>query len=161
MHPAYPQQVQFSYYEASLVCELIARDHGEGALLKMLQGYKDGLTTEQVFQRVLNTDMKSFDKKFDDYLRTRFAGALASITKEPPKIDRTTSTEELRQMGASSPNDFGVQLLVGAGLLAQNRVDEAIPFLEHARDMFPEYGGDDSPYALLAKAYEQKGDTRK
>ena len=26
MHPAYPEQVQFSYYQASLVCELIARD---------------------------------------------------------------------------------------------------------------------------------------
>src|SRR5262245_57030156 len=161
MHPTFPQQVQLSYYEASLVCELIAHDYGEVALLKMLQGYKDGLTTDQVFQRVLNTDMKSFDKKFDDYLRTRFAGALASITKEPPKIDRSTSTEELRRMGAASPNDFGVQLLVGAGLLAQNRADEAIPFLERARDIFPEYGGDDSPYALLAKAYEEKGDKRK
>ncbi len=31
MHPAYPQQVQFSYYQASLVCELIARDYGEPA----------------------------------------------------------------------------------------------------------------------------------
>ena len=27
--------------------------------------------------------------------------------------------------------------------------------------MFPEYGGDDSPYALLAAAYEKKGDKRK
>jgi tetratricopeptide (TPR) repeat protein len=161
MHPTFPEQVQLSYYEASLVCELIAHDFGEGALLKMLQGYKDGLTTDQVFQRVLNTDMKSFDKKFDDYLRTRYAAVLPSITKEPPKIDRSTSTEELRRMGAASPNDFGVQLLVGAGLLAQNRADEAIPFLERARDIFPEYGGDDSPYALLAKAYEDKRDKRK
>ena len=42
MHPAYPEQVGYSYYQASLVCELIARDYGEPALLKMLQGYKDG-----------------------------------------------------------------------------------------------------------------------
>ena len=33
--------------------------------------------------------------------------------------------------------------------------------LEKARAMFPEYGGDDSPYALLAAAYEKKGDKRK
>ena len=33
MHPAYPQQVQFSYYQASLVCELIARDYGGDAAL--------------------------------------------------------------------------------------------------------------------------------
>ena len=33
--------------------------------------------------------------------------------------------------------------------------------LEKARAIFPEYGGDDSPYALLATRYEKKGDQRK
>jgi cellulose synthase operon protein C len=45
--------------------------------------------------------------------------------------------------------------------MGHNEVDKAIPLLEHARDMFPEYGGDDSPYAVLATAYEKKGDKRK
>jgi tetratricopeptide (TPR) repeat protein len=161
MHPAYPEQVQFSYYQASLVCELIARDYGEQSIFKMLQAYKEGLTTDQVFQRVLNTDVKAFDKKFDDYLRTRFAGVLPSITKEPPEITRTMSSDELEQAAQKAPNDFGVQLLVGMGLVAHNDVDKAIPHLEKARDMFPEYGGNDSPYAVLASAYEKKGDQRK
>lgn len=161
MHPAYPQQVQYSYYQASLVCELIARDWGEPAILKMLQAYKEGATTDQVFQRVLSTDVKAFDKKFDDYLRTRFAGVLGSITKEPPAITPRMSVEDLQQAAKASPNDFGVQLLVGMGLLTRGNVDEAIPPLEKARAMFPEYGGDDSPYALLATAYEKKGDKRK
>jgi len=161
MHPTYPQQVQFSYYQASLVCELIARDYGEAALLKMLQGYKEGLTTDQVFQRVLNTDLKSFDKKFDDYLRARFAKPLVSITKEPPLINRTMSVQQLEQAANNAPNDFGVQLLAGMGLVARDQVDKAIPLLERARDIFPEYGGDDSPYAALAAAYEKKGDKRK
>jgi tetratricopeptide (TPR) repeat protein len=162
MHPAFPEQVQFSYYQASLVCELIARDYGgDAAILKMLQAYKDGLTTEQVFQKVLNTDMKSFDKKFDDYLRTRFAGVLPSITKEAPEITRTMSADDLEQAAKNAPNDFGVQLLAGMGLIAHNDVDRAIPHLEKARDLFPEYGGNDSPYALLAAAYEKKGDAKK
>jgi cellulose synthase operon protein C len=161
MHPAYPEQVQFSYYQASLVCELIARDYGESAILKMLQAYKDGLTTDQVFQRVLSIDMKAFDKKFHDYLTLRFAGVLPSITKEPPAITRAMSVAELDQAIAKSPNDFGVQLLGGAGLLAHDEVDKAIPALERARALFPEYGGDDSPYALLASAYEKKSDLAK
>ena len=37
VRPAFPQQVIFSYYEASLVCELIARDFGERALMELLQ----------------------------------------------------------------------------------------------------------------------------
>jgi tetratricopeptide (TPR) repeat protein len=114
-----------------------------------------------VFQRVLNTDIHAFDKKFDDYLRARFAGVLPSITKEPPPITRALSVADLEQAIKSKPDDFGVQLLGGAGLLAHDEVDKAIPVLEKARLMFPEYGGDDSPYALLAAAYEKKGDARK
>jgi len=127
----------------------------------MLQAYKDGATTDVVFQRVLNTDIKAFDKKFEDYIKTRFAAVLPSITKEPPVITRSMSVAEVQAAAAKSPNDFGVQLLAGASMLAHDKVDEAIVLLERARTIFPDYGGDDSPYALLATAYEKKGDKRK
>jgi tetratricopeptide (TPR) repeat protein len=45
--------------------------------------------------------------------------------------------------------------------LEHGETDKAIPLLERARAIFPEYGGDDSPYALLAAAYHKKGDARK
>jgi tetratricopeptide (TPR) repeat protein len=161
MHPAYAAQVQFSYYQASLVCELIARDWGEPAILKMLGAYKEGLTSDQVFQRVFGMNLAAFDKKFDDYLRTRFASVLPSIKPEPPGITASMSVDDLEQAAKVSPNDFGVQLLAGAGLLEHGETDKAIPLLERARAIFPEYGGDDSPYALLAAAYHKKGDARK
>ncbi len=160
MHPAYPEQVQFSYYQASLVCELIARDFGEPAILRMLQAYKDGSTTDQVFQKVLNTDLKSFDQRFDTYLDTRFGAVLASITKEPPKISGDSPVEAVVALAAKSPNDFGIQLFAGEALIAHNELDKALPYVERARDIFPEYGGDDSPYALLAALYEKKGDAK-
>jgi tetratricopeptide (TPR) repeat protein len=161
MHPSYPEQVGYSYYQASLVCELIARDYGEPTLLKMLQGYKDGQTTDQVFQRVLNVDIKAFDKKFDDYLRTRFAAILPSITKESPHVAREMSVAAAEQAAKNTPNDFGAQLVAGEMLLEHNEVDKAIPILEHASTLFPEYGGADSPYALLATAYAKKNDGRR
>jgi tetratricopeptide (TPR) repeat protein len=167
MHPAYPQQVQYSYYQASLVCELIARDYGgDAALLKMLQAYKAGQTTDQVFKSVLGVDIKDFDKKFDDYLRTRFAGVLPSIAADRAgddraPISRTMTTDEIEAAIKAAPNDFRTQLLGGAALLGHDEVDRAIAVLEHARTMFPEYGGDDSPYALLADAYEKKGNPQK
>jgi tetratricopeptide (TPR) repeat protein len=46
-------------------------------------------------------------------------------------------------------------------MVEHNELDKAIPYLERARDLFPEYGGDDSPYAVLATVYEKKGDQRK
>jgi tetratricopeptide (TPR) repeat protein len=166
-HPAYPQQVQFSYYQASLVCELIARDYGgDAALLKMLQAYKAGQTTDQVFKSVLGIDIKAFDQKFDEYVRTRFAGILPSITAQrtaddASPITRTMTVAEIEVAIRKAPNDFRTQLLGGAALMNHNEVDKAIPVLEHAQTMFPEYGGDDSPYALLAAAYAKKGNSAK
>jgi tetratricopeptide (TPR) repeat protein len=86
---------------------------------------------------------------------------LGSVRKGPLEITPVTSVEELQQAAKASPDNFGAQLLAGMGLLSKDRVDDAIPLLEKARAMFPEYGGDDSPYALLATAYEKKGDKRK
>ncbi|HKO16375.1 MAG TPA: tetratricopeptide repeat protein [Gemmatimonadaceae bacterium] len=135
MHPAYPEQVMYSYYQASLVCELIARDWGEGALLKMLQGYRAGLGTDQVFQRVLGTDLAGFDKRFDAYLRQRFATPLAGL------------------------DEFVARMAGARVLFEQRQYDAAAPLFARALALFPDYGGDNGPYWYLAKIAEARGDT--
>ena len=135
MHPAYPEQVMFSYYQASLVCDLIARDYGENAIYQMLQAYKAGKTTDEVFRTVLKTDLSAFDKKFDAYLRDRFKTPLASLDQY-----RRTMADARR--------------LFDAGQL-----DAARPMFETAQTAFPQYSGDDSPTSFLAQIYIKKGDT--
>jgi tetratricopeptide (TPR) repeat protein len=137
MHPAYPEQVMFSYFQASLVCELIARDAGEPALLRMLQAYKAGQTTEQVFQSVLKTDMAAFDRKFDAYLRERFATSLAGL------------------------DEFRARMGEGRALVQRGQLDAAIAPLTRAKALFPQYGGDEAPTLYLAQIFEKKGDTRR
>ena len=159
MHPAYPEQVQFSYYQASLVCELIARDFGEPAILRMLQAYKDGQTTDQVFQKVLNTDLKSFDKRFDTYLNTRFAAVLASLTKAAAEDHgRHAGRGGDRAGGKSRRTISACSCFAGEGLIAHNELDEAHSICSSGRaTIFPEYGGDDSPYAVARGALREEG----
>lgn len=135
VRPAFPQQVFFSYYQASLVCELIARDFGERALMEMLQAYRSGLGTEEVFQRVLKSDLEAFDRRFDAYVRLRFGSSIAALK------DRSYQRE----------------LTNARSLLRRGDTAAAIPALERARAMFPEYGGGDSPYPLLARALVATG----
>ncbi len=82
---------------------------------------------------------------------------LPSITKEPPSITAATPADDVDAAAKKAPNDFGLQLSAGIAMLEHEQVDRAIPYLQRARELFPEYGGDDSPYALLAAAYEKKG----
>jgi Tfp pilus assembly protein PilF len=48
----------------------------------MLREYKAGHTTEEVFSRVLGTDLKAFDRKFDAYMKGRFKDARPVATGE-------------------------------------------------------------------------------
>lgn len=157
MHPAYPEQVQHSYYQASLVCELIARDHGgDAAIRRMLDGYRAGLTTEQVFRQVLKTDPTSFDQTFNEYVRQRFATPLAALSGSSPPMRPGDAVERARR----APGDLLLQLEAGRTLFEAKRYDEAIPFLERAKAQFPEYGGDGNAYWYLAQIREAKGDLR-
>jgi tetratricopeptide (TPR) repeat protein len=137
MHPAYPEQVMFSYYQASLVCDLIARDYGEGAIYQMLQAYMAGRTTDEVCKTVLKTDLGSFDKKFDAYVHQRFATPLAGL------------------------DEFMDRVIAGKKLFDAGRYDDAVPAFERAKALFPQYGGDDSPTWYLAQIYMKKADTRR
>ena len=160
MRPAYPEQVILSYHQASVVCDLIARDYGEKALLRMLLEYKAGRTTAEVFQRVLGMDPKVFDKKFDTYMRERYAGPLAAL-KDTLKAGTETAPAELLAAANASPRSYRIQLLAAVTLAKAGQTDTAITLLERARALFPEYGGGDSPYAGLAQLYASKGDSKR
>ena len=159
VRPTYGEQVVHSYYQASLVCELIARDHGPEALVAMLREYAAGATTEEVFERVLGTGMERFDQAFTDYFEERFAGALAAVEPLPELAERgSRAPDEIPRLAAAHPDNFIAQMAMGAHLFDEGRPDEAEEYLERARDLFPEYAGPASPGWLLARIAIQRGD---
>lgn len=139
VRPSFPGMVQFSYYAASLVCEMIARDFGDRALMEMLAAYRRGLGTEQVFRTVLKTDLPSFDRKYDAYLRERFGAAMQAV--------KSGSYE--RQLGGARE------------ALLRGDTAASITLLERARAALPDYGGADSPYPMLARLLLARGDKRR
>jgi len=162
MRPRFPQQIAFSYYQASLICELIERDHGFPAILGLLHGYREGKATADLFRSVLGTDLPSFDKKFNEYLNQRFGKTLLAL-RLPASPDRAEvlTREAVAARAGKDPQDFAAQLALGEALYNEKKLDEALPYLERARSLFPEYAGDDSPYLYLARIYKEKGDLRK
>jgi tetratricopeptide (TPR) repeat protein len=137
MRPAYPEQLEYSYYQASLVCDLIVRERGVKGLVAMLGEYKAGHSTDEVFQRVLGSDTKALDKRFDAFVREKFAGPLAGLDKYV----------ELMRLGDSAAD--------------RGMASDAQEAFESAVQIFPEYAGSESPYTPLAKIYIAKGEFQK
>lgn len=158
MRPAFPAQVPLSYFLASMVGEMIDTERGIGAIRGMLDGYRRGLTTEQVFRDVLKVEPAAFDDQFDRWLRLRFAKQFGAIKPAMP-----VTPGGRRQPGGDAipiTGPFLETLDRGRDLLQQGKLDEAIAELRKAKEMFPEYAQSDGPYALLAEAYRRKNDLR-
>jgi tetratricopeptide (TPR) repeat protein len=154
--PSYPEQVIHSYYEASLVFELIERDYGAAAIVAMMEGYRDGLTTDQVFETVLQIGVDEFGEAFFDYMDERFAGPLAAM-RPHREMESRPSAEDIAGWAESDPGDFFAQLGYGHLLVEEARYDEATLYLERARDLFPEFAGRGSPYWYLALIHKELG----
>ena len=159
VRPAYPQQVIFSYYLASLVCEFIQRDWGDGVLVDMLRAYGRGESSAEVFETVLGVEPKEFDRVFDNHMKERFAGPMSALRS--PLMDEIQNGKlelpALMRAAARRESDFAVQLETGRALVRAHRYEEATSYLQRAKALFPEYAGGDSPYWYLAIVYREHG----
>ncbi len=146
VRPSHPLETQFSYYEASLVCEMIERQWGRAALVGMLRAYHDGLATPAVFQKALGLSEAEMVSRFSAWMRERFAGPLRAIApwdgKGPAQGELVSALRE------------------GKGLLDAGKAEAARAVFERATAMFPEYTGADAPPLALAQLSRQRGDTK-
>lgn len=146
VRPSHPAEIQFSYYEASLVCEMIEQQWGRAALVAMLRGYRDGLGTPAVFQKVLGLDQAEMVHRFSAWLQQRFAGPLKVIA---PWDGKGPAQGELVQL-----------LRDGSEQLEAGRREQARATFERAGALFPEYTGADAPPLALARLARERGDSR-
>ncbi len=144
MRPAYPEQIALSYYQASLICEMIEKERGIDGLRRMLAAYAAGKSSDEVFRTVLGAEPKDLDEKFTQYLRDRFTRELTSLTSIPPATDSPLqrSMERARELRERGDTKGAIEELIKAKGLA------------------PRLSGDGSPAAQLAELYEQSGDNR-
>jgi tetratricopeptide (TPR) repeat protein len=140
VRPAYPGQVQHSYYMASLLVEMIEEEHGIAAIRRMLDGYRDGLETSAVFESVFAEDLGSFDARLKTYISTRFGPAIEALAGD--------------EQGGGA---YLAYLTAAAAHQSEGRTDQAIAALEQARAVFPEYAGPDAPLLLLARMHREEG----
>lgn len=146
LRPSHPAEIGFSYYQASLLCEMIEKEWGRPALVAMLHGYRDGLDTPAVFLRVLKLTPDALATRFSGYLRSYFAAPLAAISPWDGK--------------GPARGEFPDVLESGHALAGQGRDGDARAALEKAQMMFPMYAGPDAPALALARLARKRGDTR-
>jgi len=164
LRPRFPDEIGFSYYQASLFCEMVESTQGAKALAALLTGYRDGLGTPAVFQKVLNLTAAQVDQLFNAWMRAKFAVPLKAITANRttaggapsggPPNGRAPSAPMLTTGGA-----FIETMKSAMEAVERKQQDSARVRLERAQALFPDYAGDDSPAWFLAQLARERGDT--
>ena len=157
MRPDYPQQVIFSYYQSSLVFQVIEDRYGFSAIRQMLEGYRRGETTAELFESILGIELEDFDKEFEEFLQDRFRSPLSGLEEMGEAPLSGSDITALENYANLHPGDFIGRLRLGAALVGEERYTDAQPHLQAAREIFPDYGGPDSPYWYLAQAHMGAG----
>ncbi len=134
IRPRHPQEVGLAYVLSSLVVEWIEEEWGFDAILAILRGYADASSTGELVSSELGLTLAEFDAEFDRWLRARYASPLEK-------------REELEESLAS-----------GRRALEAGEFDEAVKYLEKARDIFPENPDPRGPNRMLAQAHRELGD---
>ena len=166
VRPTSPEQIGLSYYQASLVVELIERDWGFDTLLRMLRGYRDHKSTDQILRAELGIELDAFDQRFDAFLEESFGPAKTAFGPARAEAEEgggegrieLPEASDLETAAREQPGNFPAQLSWGLHLVGEERLDDAVPFLERARDLYPQYVGPDSPYLVLARIHRDRGD---
>ncbi len=91
VRPRDPGEVVLSYYQASLVCEMLEEQFGADVLGKMLRAWGEGHETPAVFQRVLPVDEATLDRRFSEWVARRFTARI-----DPDTLRADADLERLR-----------------------------------------------------------------
>jgi tetratricopeptide (TPR) repeat protein len=152
MRPKFPEEIILSYYQASLVCEMIEEQFGAQALAALVTAYGRGLSTAEAVRSVLKLELSELDTRFNSYIREEFAPRFAAIRDAPRPSGGARR--------AASLGEFGEQLTQAEARLESGDTTAAIAALERAKGLFPEYTDRGSPYRTLATIHLARGADR-
>jgi tetratricopeptide (TPR) repeat protein len=161
VRPRFPEEVGFSYILGSLVSEWIEAEWGFDAILGMFERYRENAPQEAVLDSELGVTPEEFDRRFDAWLRERYAAAFvaaeAAVEIADVEMAERMSVDWLEERVAEAPADLQSRVALARLLMEEERPQEAIPYLLEARDLFPENPDPVGPNRVLAEIYTEQG----
>lgn len=154
-----PQQVQFAYFESSMVVKYVVDRFGAAALNAVLDDLGAGVAINDALGR-RTVPIEELDKAFDAWLRER-AKALApdgDLNREGLPIGEASGV--LAAWNRQHPNNVWGLLGEGQALLAERQWQAALVPLRKAAKLYPAYAGADGPHVLMAEAYRELKDAK-
>lgn len=173
--------LQFAYYQSSLVVEHLIQRYGLPRLKEILKSLGEGVEINTAIARH-TAPMETVEKEFAAFARQRAlnlapgldferpgstasgedSGETGSIEKKQ-KINLAellgqSSQEQWESWAQSRPTNFYVMGRKAAELIAKRQWAEAKMVLAKLVELYPDFTGEDSAYRYLAQAHRELGE---
>lgn len=159
--PSSAAQLQFAYYESSLVVEFLVERFGAEALRAILHDLGDGAETNQAIAKH-TASMAEIEKAFAAFARQKAEALAPGLDWEKPALEAMLGgAEDLAWTvwAKPRPNNFYVLMRQGEHLMEAQNWAAAVPVWQRLVDLYPDFTGPDSAYRPLAEAYQHLGRT--
>jgi tetratricopeptide (TPR) repeat protein len=125
--------VATAYYASSQIVTDLGKQYGMPKLSEMLRGWGQGLSTEEVFKRVLGETTAQADERFAKELEQRFGRYRSQFVP----LSRAPHLRAARDAVEANPKDAGAQIKLAIAAFRAGEIDEARYALENAKKLDP------------------------
>ena len=137
VRPTYPNQVNVSYMQAGLVCQLISEFWGHDKLTEMLVEYEKRQNTTEAVRTVLGISTEELDRNLTNYIEMNFGNFIQQFDTWKELISSMNNAAQSRQWAT------------------------VIALANQANEIYPEYVASGSTWLAMHDAYEASGNIDK
>jgi tetratricopeptide (TPR) repeat protein len=165
IRPSEPEDRQMAYCEAQLYARYMLKRFGDDALIKMLEAYRRGLTTEGAISECFHVEKADFERGFLAYLGEVVKTIRTRVSEEKP-----VRFSEIERQLKDHPEDPDLNARMAYEHYARRDYKEARPYAEKALSKRPHHplasyvkarllatiGDEDGALAVLEPALDEK-----
>ncbi|MGE5361675.1 MAG: tetratricopeptide repeat protein [Bacteroidales bacterium] len=151
------KRISLAYFQAGQAARYLNETYGQAKFNELLRAFADGSDTDAVFTRVLGVNLAGVQRGFAQAIDKWF-GPLRRALREPARPVDGMALDQLKSFAAQYPDNYTVQLALGAALRSGGDDAGAARAYNRAAILFPMASGTDSPHAVLAEMALARGD---
>lgn len=142
IRPSEPDDRQMAYCQAQLYAQYMLKRFGDDALIKMLDAYRRGLTTEKAIRACFGVEKADFEAKYVEFLDEVLKTIRTRVSEEAP-----VKFSELERQLKAKPDDPELNARMAYEHFARRDYKAARPLADKALDLRPNH-----PLASYVKA---------
>lgn len=157
LHPEKPEDLQFAYYQSSLLVEYLIQTYGVEALNKILNDLAEGVHVEDAIVRH-TTALDQIDQEFRDYAKEmarRMAPDLDWEQYDLSAIKDDDDPDRLEHWMEDHPNSIQGLTMLADQMVTRREYAKAKSSLVKLIELYPEQTGHDSAYVILAAIHRE------